>query len=70
MLPSGLAELNAQVDLEIAIRHRLANTVQSRIEWALILQESLEKGMHLLLNFSYGSVYTRRKKGFPRFSSQ
>lgn len=65
-----LADVNAQVDLDIAIRHRLADTVQSRIEWALILQESLQKGIHLLLNFSYGSLYTRRNKGFPRLSSQ
>jgi hypothetical protein len=46
-----LAEVNAQVDLEIAIRHRLADTLQSRIAWALILQESLQKGMHLVLIF-------------------
>ena len=46
-----LSEINAQVDLEIALRHRLADTVQSRISWALILQESLQKGMHLSCNF-------------------
>ena len=46
-----LSEINAQVDLEIALRYRLADTVESRIAWALILQESLQNGMHLVLNF-------------------
>ena len=46
-----IADINAHVDLEIAIRHRLADTVQSRIAWALILQDSLQKGMHLLVIF-------------------
>lgn len=46
-----LSEINAQVDLEIALRHRLADTVQSRIAWALILQESLQNGMHLVVDF-------------------
>ena len=52
-----LSEVNAQVDLEIALRHRLADTVQSRIAWALILQDSLQKGMHLVLNFPWLIVY-------------
>lgn len=42
-----LAEVNAEVDLEIALRHRLADTVQSRIAWALTLQDSLQNGIHL-----------------------
>lgn len=46
-----LAEINAQIDLEIAIRYRLADTVQSRIAWATILQDSLQQGMHLVVNF-------------------
>ncbi|KAI0356404.1 hypothetical protein OH77DRAFT_1423341 [Trametes cingulata] len=33
-----------EIDLEVAIRQRIAETVQSRITWALLLQESLEKG--------------------------
>ncbi|KAF9533731.1 hypothetical protein CPB83DRAFT_831586 [Crepidotus variabilis] len=33
----------AEVDLEIAIRQRLASTIESRIEWALSLQEALRQ---------------------------
>ncbi|KAI8986065.1 hypothetical protein BD414DRAFT_48158 [Trametes punicea] len=32
-----------ELDLEIAIRQRIAETVQSRITWALLLQQSLHK---------------------------
>ncbi|OSC97231.1 hypothetical protein PYCCODRAFT_1399215 [Trametes coccinea BRFM310] len=32
-----------EIDLEVAIRQRIANTVQSRITWALLLQQSLQK---------------------------
>ncbi|KAF8802431.1 hypothetical protein BYT27DRAFT_7112451 [Phlegmacium glaucopus] len=38
-----LSEINAQVDVEIALKQRLAETVESRIAWALILQETLQK---------------------------
>jgi len=41
-----LSEIDAEVDVEIALRQRLAETVESRIAWALILQETLQKGMH------------------------
>ncbi|KAI0372264.1 hypothetical protein BV20DRAFT_1051008 [Pilatotrama ljubarskyi] len=34
-----------EIDLEVAIRQRIAETVQSRITWALLLQESLQKGV-------------------------
>ncbi|EKM51788.1 uncharacterized protein PHACADRAFT_31601 [Phanerochaete carnosa HHB-10118-sp] len=32
-----------EIDLEVALRERLTSTVQSRITWALLLQEALEK---------------------------
>ncbi|KAH9891741.1 hypothetical protein C8Q73DRAFT_86298 [Cubamyces lactineus] len=34
-----------EIDLEVAIRQRIADTVQSRITWALLLQESLKKSV-------------------------
>ena len=57
-----LAEINAQVDLEIAIRHRLADTVQSRIAWALILQDSFQKGMHLVFFFPMAHCILEERK--------
>ena len=39
----SLPEIHAEIDLEIALRQRLADTVESRIAWALALQESLQK---------------------------
>lgn len=65
----SLAEINAQVDLEIALRQRLADTVQSRIAWALILQETLQKGMRLVLNLPIGSFVLAEREtsqDFPR----
>ncbi|KAG6856875.1 hypothetical protein H0H87_012455 [Tephrocybe sp. NHM501043] len=38
------AEIISELDLEIALRRRVAETIQSRITWALILQESLRRG--------------------------
>jgi hypothetical protein len=35
--------LAEELDLEIALRQRLSNTIESRITWALLLQESLMK---------------------------
>ncbi|KAI0826902.1 hypothetical protein BC628DRAFT_1418952 [Trametes gibbosa] len=32
-----------EIDLEVAIRRRIADTAESRIAWALLLQESLQK---------------------------
>ncbi|KAG5646997.1 hypothetical protein DXG03_001721 [Asterophora parasitica] len=37
-------EVVAELDLEISLRRRLAETIDSRITWALVLQESLQKG--------------------------
>ena len=62
-----LSEINAQVDLEIALRHRLADTVQSRIAWALILQESLQKGMHLVVNFPMAHCILEGRKASQDF---
>ncbi|KAF8150646.1 hypothetical protein B0H34DRAFT_146939 [Crassisporium funariophilum] len=44
-LPSDLvlADLNAEVNLEIALREQLVETVESRIAWACILQKTLQK---------------------------
>ena len=35
----------AEIDLEVRLRQRLAETLESRVTWALILQETLRKGM-------------------------
>jgi hypothetical protein len=35
-----------ELDLELALKDRVANTLQSRITWALLLQESLEKDLN------------------------
>ncbi|KAG6862481.1 hypothetical protein C0995_000027 [Termitomyces sp. Mi166 len=37
-------EIVSEIDLEIALRRRVAETIESRISWALILQDSLKKG--------------------------
>jgi hypothetical protein len=62
-----LSEINAQVDLEIALRHRLEDTVQSRITWALILQESLHKGMNLVPNFPIAHCVLEERKASQNF---
>lgn len=40
----AFGDVLADLDLELSLRERLADTLESRISWALILQESLEKG--------------------------
>ncbi|KAH9942886.1 hypothetical protein B0H21DRAFT_823826 [Amylocystis lapponica] len=45
--PSYQQVVLEELDLEIALRQRLSETVQSRITWALLLQESLEKGLQV-----------------------
>ena len=40
-----------EIDLEIALRERLVETIESKITWALLLQEQLDKssyGMHFI----------------------
>ncbi|KAG6865180.1 hypothetical protein C0991_004623 [Blastosporella zonata] len=37
-------EIISELDLEIALRRRVAETIESRITWALLLKESLKKG--------------------------
>ena len=34
-----------EIDLEISIRQRIADTIQSRLTWALLLQESVQKSL-------------------------
>ena len=41
---SFLSEVNAEVQLDIALRERLADTLESRIVWASALKESLKNG--------------------------
>ncbi|KAI0335802.1 hypothetical protein GY45DRAFT_1316533, partial [Cubamyces sp. BRFM 1775] len=43
--PTAQQVLLEEIDLEVAIRQRIADTVQSRITWALLLQESLKKSV-------------------------
>ncbi|CAA7268178.1 unnamed protein product [Cyclocybe aegerita] len=38
-----LSDINAEIGIEIALRQRLLDTVQSRITWAVLLQESLQQ---------------------------
>ena len=45
-----------QVDLEIALQERLANTVKSRIEWALLLQDPLRNGVNSECHFTRTSA--------------
>ncbi|CDO74440.1 hypothetical protein BN946_scf184972.g7 [Trametes cinnabarina] len=39
-----------EIDLEVAIRQRIADTVRSRIAWALLLQQSLQRGTSFRLD--------------------
>ncbi|EIW59252.1 uncharacterized protein TRAVEDRAFT_71391 [Trametes versicolor FP-101664 SS1] len=41
--PSFQQIILEEIDLEVAIRQRIAHTVQSRLTWALLLQESLDR---------------------------
>ncbi|KAI0927055.1 hypothetical protein AcV5_007694 [Taiwanofungus camphoratus] len=41
--PSHKQIVLEELDLEIALRQRLSHTIQSRLTWALLLQETLEK---------------------------
>jgi hypothetical protein len=66
-MDDALSEINALVDLEIALRHRLEDTVQSRITWALILQESLQKGMLLVVNFPMAHCILEERKASQDF---
>lgn len=50
---SSLPAVLSEIDAEIGLRQRLASSVDSRIEWALRLQESLSQG---LLKLPYTSV--------------
>jgi len=34
-----------ELDVELGLRHRLSETIRSRLTWALLLQETLEKGL-------------------------
>ena len=42
--PTGQQMALEEIDLEIALRQRLADTIQSRLSWAFQLRESLESG--------------------------
>lgn len=55
-------EIAAEIDLEIGVKQRLADTIESRITWALILQESLQKGMCLQHNHLARSRLTSHQK--------
>ncbi|KAF8899885.1 hypothetical protein CPB84DRAFT_1847452 [Gymnopilus junonius] len=39
-----LSEIDEEVELDIALKQQLANTLESRIAWALMLQQTIEKG--------------------------
>ena len=58
----------SEIDLEIALKQRLAETVQSRIAWALILQETLQKGMCLVLHLPMAHCVLAEKKASNDFN--
>lgn len=50
-----LSDVNAEVTTEIALKEQLSDTLESRIAWALMLQDSLKKGVFCLFFFQHGS---------------
>lgn len=40
-----LPEVIGELDLEIRLRQRLVDTIESRITWALCLQQAMEQGI-------------------------
>jgi hypothetical protein len=50
--PSAKQLALQELDLELALRDRVAATVQSRITWALLLQEALSKELNGRFIFS------------------
>jgi hypothetical protein len=61
-----LSDVCTEVDHEIALKQQLSATLESRIEWGLLLQESIEKGalIHWLLAFAQLTFDTREWKCF------
>lgn len=61
-----LSDVCTEVDHEIALKQQLSATLESRIEWGLLLQESFEKGalIHSLLAFARLILDTREWKRF------
>ncbi len=55
-----------EIQLEIDLRNRLAQTVESRIAWATSLQESLLKGKSFLIA-AVKSLKIIRRKRWERF---
>lgn len=51
--------MHEEIDLEISIRQRLAETVKSRLTWALLLQESIKRAAGgMLLSHIYVIRYS------------
>lgn len=46
---SFLSTIASEIDLEIDLRKRLVDTLDSRIAWAVVLKEVLQKGASRLL---------------------
>jgi hypothetical protein len=44
-LESSFPDIIGEIDLEIGFREQLARTLESRITWALVLQEALQSGV-------------------------
>ena len=42
--PSILSDIAAEVEIDIALKNQISKTLESRIAWALTLQETIEKG--------------------------
>lgn len=45
---SVISDVNSDIDLEIAMRVRLTETLASRIAWAQSLQDAIRNGEYLL----------------------
>lgn len=58
-----------EIDLEIAIRQRIAETVQSRMTWALLLQESVQRTGQGASQPAYSMKPAKLVKGSENFRS-
>ena len=60
-----IGDVVAEIDLEVRLRQRLVETLESRITWALILQEMLRKGVSFsFMEFSQVYFFLCRQQWF------
>lgn len=57
-----------EIDLEIAMRQRIAETIQSRMTWALLLQESVQRAVGQgASRVAYSSQLSKLPKAYENF---